>query len=74
MSNSFALRGTYIQLDQLLKACGWAGSGGEAHAAIESGRVCVDGRVELRKRAKLRAGQCVTFAGETVALVDAPPA
>ncbi|HRP96644.1 MAG TPA: RNA-binding S4 domain-containing protein [Rhodocyclaceae bacterium] len=71
MSNTFAVRGTYIQLDQLLKACGWAGSGGEAHAAIESGRVCVDGRVERRKRAKLKAGQRVTFAGETVALVEA---
>lgn len=74
MSKSFAVRGAFIQLDQLLKACGWAGSGGEAHAAIEGGQVRVDGRVELRKRAKLKAGQCVAFAGETLELVAAPPA
>lgn len=68
---SFELRGEFIQLDQLLKAAGLVGTGGEAHAAVEAGRVRVDGRPESRKRAKLRAGQRVTMAGQTVKLVAA---
>jgi len=69
MTVSFAVRGEFIQLDQLLKATGLTGTGGEAHAAVESGRVLVDGQVESRKRAKLRPGATVSFAGETVVLV-----
>lgn len=65
----FAVRGEYIQLDQLLKVLGLCESGGAAHAAVEEGRVRVDGAVELRKRAKLRPGQTVSFAGEQVRLV-----
>ncbi|ENO88149.1 RNA-binding S4 domain-containing protein [Thauera linaloolentis] len=69
MSISFAVRGDHIQLDQLLKATGLAGSGGVAHAAVEAGEVRVDGKVESRKRAKLRPGQRVRFAGEEIVLV-----
>lgn len=69
MSIEFAIQGEYIQLDQLLKATGLCGSGGEAHAAIAEGRVRVDGTVDTRKRAKLRPGQAVTFGDETVALI-----
>lgn len=65
----FELQGPFIQLDQLLKAAGVVGSGGEAHAAVEDGLVRVDGQIESRKRAKLRAGQRVTIAGQTVRLV-----
>ncbi len=68
MTISFAVRGDYIQLDQLLKATGLCESGGAAHAAIEEGRVQVEGAVETRKRAKLRSGQRIDFAGETVML------
>lgn len=68
MTISFAVRGEYIQLDQLLKATGLCESGGAAHAAIAEGRVRVDGEVDTRKRAKLRPGQVVAFAGETVTL------
>ena len=68
MSIPFAIRGEYIQLDQLLKATGLCDSGGSAHAAIAEGRVRVDGAVDTRKRAKLRPGQKVTFAGESVEL------
>ncbi len=69
MSHTFAVRGEFIQLDQLLKATGLCESGGAAHAAITEGLVQVDGAVDTRKRAKLRPGQRVTFAGETVDLV-----
>lgn len=66
MSTEFVLRGEYIQLDQLLKATGLCGTGGEAHQAVAAGEVRVDGSVEGRKRAKLRAGQTVSFHGEVV--------
>ena len=69
MSINFAVRGEYIQLDQLLRATGLCESGGAAHAAIAEGRVRIDGEVDTRKRAKLRPGQKVGFAGETVELV-----
>ncbi|THF56578.1 RNA-binding S4 domain-containing protein [Pseudothauera rhizosphaerae] len=67
----FAVRGDHIQLDQLLKTLGLVESGGAAHAAVEAGQVRVDGAVETRKRAKLRPGQRVSFAGETIELVAA---
>ncbi len=68
MSIRFAVRGEYIQLDQLLKATGLCDSGGSAHAAIAEGRVKVDGAVDTRKRAKLRPGQTVSIGGENVEL------
>ena len=69
MTIDLAVRGEYIQLDQLLKATGFCESGGAAHAAIAEGRVKVDGAVDTRKRAKLRPGQRVQFAGEEAVLV-----
>lgn len=69
MTIRFAVRGEYIQLDQLLKATGLCESGGAAHAAITEGLVRVDSAVDTKKRAKLRPGQTVSFAGETVELV-----
>ncbi|MBS4019507.1 MAG: RNA-binding S4 domain-containing protein [Dechloromonas sp.] len=69
MSIQFAVRGDHIQLDQLLKATGLCESGGAAHAAIADGQVTVDGQVDTRKRAKLRPGQRVIFAGEEVELL-----
>ena len=69
MTMTFAVRGEYIQLDQLLKATGLCESGGAAHAVIADGLVMVDAQVDTRKRAKLRPGQTVTFAGETVELI-----
>lgn len=69
MTIRFAVRGEYIQLDQLLKATGLSDSGGAAHAAIAEGRVKVDGAVDTRKRAKMRPGQVVTIGDEEVVLV-----
>lgn len=71
MSITFAVRGDHIQLDQLLKAANLVTSGGEAHLAVEAGRVKVDGRPEQRKRAKLRPGQAVSFDGQRIVLVAA---
>ena len=69
MSILLEVRGEYIQLDQALKTTGLCHSGGFAHAEIEAGQVCVDGVVELRKRAKLRPGQRVAYGGEEIELV-----
>jgi ribosome-associated protein len=57
----FELRGEHIPLDALLKATGLAGSGGEAKGLVAEGKVRVDGREELRKSCKIRAGQVVAL-------------
>ena len=67
----FELRGEFITLDRLLKATGLAMSGGGAKTMIAEGKVQVDGRDELRKTAKLRAGQVVSLAGTRIRLM--PP-
>ena len=64
----FELRGDFIPLDALLKATGLAESGGRAKAMVAEGRVQVDDRQELRKTAKLRAGQQVRLAGACITL------
>jgi len=71
MAIRFEIRGEHIQLDQLLKTTGLCHSGGYAHAEIAAGKVQVDGLVETRKRAKLRPGQRVAYADETIDLVAA---
>jgi ribosome-associated protein len=62
----FELRGEHITLDALLKATGRAGSGGAAKAMVASGLVQVDGKIELRKTCKIRAGQVVALAGARI--------
>jgi ribosome-associated protein len=62
----FALRGEYITLDALLKATGLAPSGGIAKMMVADGQVQVDGRDELRKTCKIRAGQVVSLQGARV--------
>ncbi len=70
---NFELRGEFITLDRLLKATGIAPSGGAAKALVAEGRVQVDGRDELRKTAKLRAGQVVALTGVRITLVAPAP-
>ena len=69
----FALRGEHITLDALLKATGLAPSGGIAKLMVADGRVQVDGRDELRKTCKIRAGQVVGVVGTRIRVL-APPA
>lgn len=66
------LRGEFIELDKLLKAVGLVESGGRARMLIAAGEVKVDGQVELRKTAKMRAGQVVDFGGQQVRVVPGP--
>lgn len=58
----FSLEGhEFIPLDQLLKLLRIVESGGQAHDVISQGMVMRDGEVETRKRAKMRAGDSITF-------------
>lgn len=56
---SFDLTSEYIELNQLLKLVGLCDSGGAGKMLVASGVVSVDGKKELRKTAKIRAGQKV---------------
>lgn len=49
----------FVELNQLLKLVGIVDSGGAGKALVASGAVHVDGGVETRKTAKIRAGQQV---------------
>ncbi len=63
------LTGDYLELNQLLKVAGIAGSGGEGKHIVAAGEVKVDGQPESRKTAKIRAGQTVRCRGVTIAVV-----
>lgn len=66
----FQLRGEFIALCDLLKTTGTAESGGEAKALVAAGKVRVDNQLELRKSAKIRAGQVVNCAGRLIRVVS----
>lgn len=67
MNNStFQLKGEFIALNDLLKIEGIADSGGQGKAMVAEGLVLVDGEVELRKTAKIRAGQVVECLGQQI--------
>ena len=64
----FSLKQDHIALCDLLKATGIAESGGQGKEMVTRGEVQVDGQVEIRKAAMIRAGQRITVA-RTVILV-----
>ena len=55
----FELDREFVELNQLLKLAGLCDSGGAGKQLVASGAVAVDGQQELRKTAKIRAGQRV---------------
>jgi ribosome-associated protein len=57
----FTLNGEFVELNQLLKLVGICDSGGAGKMLVAAGGVSVDGVAELRKTAKIRAGQVVTL-------------
>ena len=67
----FKLKGEYIALCDLLKTEGIANSGGQGKTMVADGLVTVDGKTELRKTAKIRAGQIVECLGQQIKLVAA---
>lgn len=56
---SFPLRGEYIELIQLLKACGIAPHGSAAKLLVSQHLIRVNGEIELRFRRKVSAGMLV---------------
>ena len=51
----------FIPLIQLLKVTQIAESGGEAQVMVLDEQVRLNGEIELRKRAKIRSGDVVSF-------------
>lgn len=51
----------FIKLDQFLKLANVYGSGGEAKELIQSGKVLVNGEIEVRRGKKLTDGDTVSF-------------
>lgn len=68
---SFDLTSEYVELNQLLKLVGLCDSGGAGKMMVASGVVTVDGKKELRKTCKVRAGQVVGIGDILVTVVVA---
>ena len=62
----FGIEGPYIELTQLLKATGIAQTGGHAKLIIGEGVVYRNGEIELRKRAKILAGETIKIEDITI--------
>ena len=67
----FELKGDHVELNQLLKLAGLCDSGGAGKQLVASGAVRVDGAVELRKTAKIRAGQRVRVGNTEIRVLAA---
>ena len=55
----FILSSEYIELASLLKLLRIASTGGHAKIMIEENEVMLNGKIETRKRAKLRKGDVI---------------
>lgn len=66
---SFELKGEFIELCNLLKLAGLANSGGQGKLMVSDGIVQVDGTIETRKTAKIRAGQVVECMGQKIQVI-----
>jgi ribosome-associated protein len=58
--------GATIQLDQFMKLEGLVGTGGQAKLVIQGGEVLVNGVIETRRKKKLKAGDKITYNGQTI--------
>ena len=63
MSNERLPERQSLRLDQFLKLCGIADTGGQAKLLIQGGEVLVNGELETRRRRKLVGGDVVAFDG-----------
>jgi ribosome-associated protein len=67
---TFDLAGEFVELNQLLKLSGLVDSGGAGKNMVASGVVKVDGKKEVRKTAKIRAGQVVLVGDVRISVND----
>jgi len=65
----FKLEGEFIPLIALLKATGNVQSGGEAQIVVEDGLVKYNGKVDYRKRLKVRVGDVIDFMGQQIKVI-----
>ncbi len=65
----FKVTGDFIPMIQLLKAANLVQTGGEAQIVVDEGEVKYNGQVDYRKRLKVRPGDIVEFAGETIKVI-----
>jgi ribosome-associated protein len=65
----FKLKEDYIELIRLLKYVRIADTGGHAKILVDEGLVKLNGEVEHRKRAKVRAGDIVEAEGQIISVV-----
>lgn len=70
-TTTFELSGEYIELCNLLKLAGIANSGGQGKLMVSDGIVKVDNKLELRRTAKIRAGQTVECLGSLIKVISA---
>lgn len=68
-TTTFELNGEYIELCNLLKLAGIANSGGQGKLMVSDGIVQVDGKIETRRTAKIRAGQEVECMDQHIQVV-----
>lgn len=62
----FEIKDEYIELIKLLKATQIAESGAMAKALVEEGEVLRNGKLETRKRAKIRKGETIEALGQII--------
>ena len=62
-----------MKLDQFLKFKGVVQTGGEAKMIIRSGKISVNGIVEIRRGRKLHDGDQILFANETYIVRNSDP-
>jgi len=65
----FKVTGDHIPLIQLLKATNLVQTGGEAQMVVTEGQVKYNGRVDFRKRLKVRKGDTVEFGKEVIRVI-----
>nr|WP_121273394.1 RNA-binding S4 domain-containing protein [Pedobacter schmidteae] len=65
----FKLEGEFIPLIQLLKATGLVQSGGEAQTVVEDGLVKYNGKIDYRKRLKVRVGDVIDFMAQKITVI-----
>jgi ribosome-associated protein len=66
---TFELNSEFVEVNQLLKLSGLVDSGGAGKNLVASGAVSVDGKKELRKTAKIRAGQTVSVGDVRISVI-----
>ena len=67
-----AINTEFIRLDSLLKLASLVSAGGEAKHFIQDGLVTLNGEVCSQRSKKIRPGDKVSFAGETIRVIADP--